>query len=70
MSIKLFELTGERWIITFSKTKGEMSIKDQEKNKKINLIQEMKKTTLYKSVLEKFPDANLLNVKLNKKDEN
>jgi len=70
LSIKLFELTGERWIITFSKTKGEMSIKDQEKNKKINLIQEMKKTTLYKSVLEKFPDANLLNVKLNKKDEN
>ena len=47
-----------------------MSIKDQEKNKKINLIQEMKKTTLYKSVLEKFPDANLLSVKLNKKDEN
>ena len=70
LSTKLFELTGERWIITFSKTKGEMSIKDQEKNKKINLIQEMKKTTLYKSVLEKFPDANLLNVKLNKKDEN
>jgi DNA polymerase III subunit gamma/tau len=70
LSTKLFELTGDRWIITFSKTKGEMSIKDQEKNKKINLIQEMKKTTLYKSVLEKFPDANLLNVKLNKKDEN
>tara|TARA_Y100000389_G_scaffold28005_1_gene23992 strand:+ start:59 stop:1705 length:1647 start_codon:yes stop_codon:yes gene_type:complete len=70
LSLKLFELTGERWIITFSKTKGEMSIKDKEKNKKIKLIQDAKKSILYRSVLEKFPDANLINVVSKNKDEN
>ena len=38
LSLKLFEWTGERWIITFSKTKGEISIKEKEKNKKIEII--------------------------------
>ncbi len=70
LSLKLFELTGERWIITFSKTKGEMSIKDKEKNKKIKLIQDAKNSILYRSVLEKFPDANLINVVSKNKDEN
>ena len=70
LSLKLFELTGERWIITFSKTKGEMSIKDKEKNKKIKLIQDAKKSILYRNVLEKFPDANLINVVSKNKDEN
>ena len=37
LSLKLFEWTGQRWIITFSKTKGEMSKKDKEKEKKIKL---------------------------------
>ena len=68
LSLKLFELTGDRWIITFSKTKGEMSIKDKEKNKKIKLIQDAKESILYKSVLEKFPDANLINVITKNKD--
>ncbi len=31
LSSKLFEWTNERWIITFSKLKGERSIKDQQK---------------------------------------
>ena len=34
LSAKLFEWTGERWIITFSKSKGEMSVKEKQKNKK------------------------------------
>ena len=38
LSLKLFEWTGERWIITFSKIKGDLSIKDKEKNKKSNLL--------------------------------
>jgi DNA polymerase-3 subunit gamma/tau len=36
LSLKLFEWTRERWIITFSKIKGEISIKEKEKNKKMN----------------------------------
>ena len=35
LSLKLFEWTGERWIITFSKLKGEQSIRDKEKNSSI-----------------------------------
>ena len=38
LSLKLFEWTHQRLIITFSKKKGEISIKDKEKNKKNELI--------------------------------
>ena len=62
LSLKLFEWTDERWIITLSKNKGEMSIKEKEKNKKDELINDLKKTELYKKVLKKFPDANLTDV--------
>ena len=62
LSLKLFEWTGQRWIITFSKTKGDISIKEKEKNKKIELLTEAKYTELYKIVIEKFSDANLINV--------
>ena len=67
LSLKLFEWTDERWIITFSKTKGDISIKEKEQNKKTQLLNEIKDTKLYKNVLEKFPDANLIEVI--KKDE-
>ena len=69
LSLKLFEWTNERWIITFSKKKGDMSIKQKEQNERIDLINEAKKSDLYKSVLEKFSDANLVEVKF-KKDKN
>ena len=69
LSLRLFEWTNERWIITFSKKKGDMSIKQKEQNERIDLINEAKKSDLYKSVLEKFSDANLVEVKF-KKDKN
>ena len=69
LSLKLFEWTNERWIITFSKIKGEISIKQKKQNDKIDLINQAKKSDLYKSIIEKFSDANLVEVKL-KKDEN
>ena len=62
LSLKLFEWTGERWIITFSKIKGDLSIKDKEKNKKIELVENAKKTQLYETLTEKFSDAELTNV--------
>ena len=62
LSLKLFEWTGQRWIITLSKQKGEITIKEKEKNKKIELIKKTKDTKLYKNVLEKFPDANLIDI--------
>jgi len=69
LSLKLFEWTSERWIITFSKTKGDISIKDKEKNKKIEFVNKAKSTKLYKSVLKKFPDANLIDVFSNREQE-
>ena len=62
LSLKLFEWTNERWIITLSKTKGEMSIKNKEKEKKIELIENIKNLEIYKEVLKRFPDANLIDV--------
>jgi len=67
LSSKLFEWTGERWIITFSKLRGQMSIKDKQKNVKKQLIDEMKNSEIFKSVMDKFPDAELIDVN-SKKD--
>jgi DNA polymerase-3 subunit gamma/tau len=69
LSSKLYEWTGERWIITFSKSKGEMSVKEKQKNKKDELMNEVKSLEIYKKVMEKFPDAELIDVKLNEKKE-
>ncbi len=70
LSLKLLEWTGERWIITFSKIKGEISIKDREKNRKYELIENIKKEHTYKDVIKIIPDANLIDVNPdNKQDE-
>ncbi|MDC0939961.1 DNA polymerase III subunit gamma/tau [Candidatus Pelagibacter sp.] len=69
LSSKLYEWTDERWIITFSKSKGEMSVKEKQKNKKDELINDVKNLEIYKKVMEKFPDAELVDVKLNEKKE-
>ena len=69
ISSKLYEWTAERWIITFSKSKGEMSVKEKQKSKKDELINEVKSLEIYKKVMEKFPDAELVDVKLNEKKE-
>ena len=69
LSAKLFEWTNERWIITFSKSKGEMSIKDKQKNKKEELIQEIKNFEIYKTVMKNFPDAEIQDVNLKKEKD-
>ena len=69
LSSKLFEWTNERWIITFSKSKGEMSIKEKQENKKEELINEVKNSESYKTVMKNFPDAELADVKLNKEED-
>ena len=67
LSLKLFEWTNERWIITFSKAKGEISFNEKEQIKKNNFVTKAKETEVYKDMIKKFPDANLINVI--KKDE-
>ncbi len=68
LSFKLFEWTNERWIISFSKLKGDMSVKEKQKNKKYALLDDAKNTKIYKNLLRKFPDAELMDVKLNKEE--
>ena len=62
ISLKLFEWTGQRWIITLSKKKGEISIKEKEEIKKNDIINNAKGSELFKMVLNKFSDANLIDV--------
>ena len=69
LSSKLLEWTGERWIISFSKVKGEISIKDKETNKIKELFDKIKNTEIYNNILKKFPDAELINVELEKKKD-
>jgi len=67
LSLKLYEWTNYRWIITLSKTKGQPSKKETEVNLKTELIESVKNSSTYKNILEKFPDAELVDVKINKK---
>ena len=69
LSLKLFEWTGERWIITLSKVKGEISVKEKKQNKKNEMIKKAKNSKLFKKIIEKFPDANLVEV-ISKKEKN
>ena len=63
MSLKLYEWTSERWIITLSKTKGHPSKKEEEIILKKELIETVKKFLIYNDILKKFPDAELIDVR-------
>ena len=63
LSLKLFEWTNQRWIITLSKIKGEISVKDRKENLKKILIKEALNSEIYKNVIDTFPDAELIDVK-------
>ena len=68
LSTKLFDWTEKRWIISFSKKPGDISIKEKEKNKSIELIEKAKNSDLYKTMLNHFSDAELIDVKPVKRD--
>ncbi|WP_075505984.1 DNA polymerase III subunit gamma/tau [Candidatus Pelagibacter communis] len=71
LSTKLFEWTKERWIITLSKSKGDLSIREKKENEKKILIEKAKQTEIYKNFMENFPDAELVDVKsIIKEDKN
>jgi len=69
LSIKLFEWTKERWIITLSKSKGDLSIREKKENEKKILIEKAKQTEIYKNFMENFPDAELVDVKSISKED-
>ena len=69
LSTKLFGWTNKRWIITLSKKNGTLTKKQVEKQKKQNLLGEAKKSTLYKKMIELFPDAELVDVEIKDKND-
>ena len=68
LSLKLYEWTGKRWIIAFSKEIGQLSKKDKKKTEKTNLIEREKKGDIYKKIMDSVPDAELIDIKLNNDD--
>ncbi len=69
LSSKLFEWTGDRWIITFSQLKGELSVNEKKKIIREKLIYDAKNTETYQKVVKNFPDAELIDVNLKKNNE-
>ena len=69
LSLKLFEWTKVRWIITFSKIQGEKSVKEKKISIKKLIMNKAKESQLYKVVLEKFNDAELIDIKEKNKNE-
>ena len=68
LSLKLYEWTGQRWIIAFSKKIGQLSKKQNIEIEKSKNIEDAKSQDAYKKMLELFPDADLIDIKL-KDDE-
>ena len=64
LSFKLYEWTNLRWIIAFSKEKGNLTRKQVDTNHKSKILLEIKKSEKYKKILEMFPDAELIDVDL------
>ena len=64
LSLKLFEWTNERWIITFSKKSGQPSKKQRNEINKKQLLLDAKNSEVYKKILETFPDAELIDVEI------
>ena len=70
LSSKLYEWTKERWIITLSKEKGSLSIKEKEMHDKKNILKKNKDSIFYKEILKNFPDAEMTEVKIVKGESN
>ena len=65
LSSKLFEWTNNRWIILLTKNTGNLSIKEEAKNLKIEKLKDLEKSEVYKKILEHFNDAELIDVNFN-----
>ena len=70
LSNKLFEWTENRWIITLSQKKGKISMKEKDQINQRQIFEEVKKSNIYKEVLEILPDAELIDVKKIDKESN
>ena len=67
LSEKLNEWTKNRWLISFSKKKGEITKKEKQMNTKVKNIAEFKNSIDYMNLLKLIPDIELIEIK--KKDD-
>ena len=63
LSEKLFEWTGNRWVITLAKEAGQKTFSELKKIKKKELFNQEKNGRIYKKFKNVFSDAELLEVK-------
>jgi len=68
ISSKLFEWTNKRWIITFSKKVGQPSKKQIANEEREDLLKKANQSSEYKKIMEIFPDAKLIEIKVDKKN--
>ncbi len=69
LSSKLFDWTNERWIISFSQLKGDISMREKKQKIKRSLMDEARNSKIYKDVIKNFPDAELTDINLKGEDE-
>ena len=67
LSEKLYNWTNNRWLISFSKEKGEMSEKEKKNILKKKNLKDYQSSNEYKNLLNTFSDIELINIE--KKDD-
>ena len=63
LSEKLYEWTGNRWLITLEKTKGQKTFAELQDIKRKKFLDQEKKGEIYKKFKDIFSDGELLEVK-------
>ena len=67
LSEKLYDWTKNRWLISFSKEKGEMSEKEKKHILKKKIFAQYKSSSEYRNLLKALPDIELTDIE--KKDD-
>ena len=70
LTSKLFDWTGERWIILLSKKTGLKSIKETEKENMENELKNLKNSEIYEKATNLFPDLEIVDIKYLKDKDN
>ena len=63
LSQSLFKWTKKRWIISLSKEEGANTLHEQKIERKKNILESEKNNSVYKKIINTFPDADLVDVK-------
>ena len=63
LSQSLFKWTKKRWIISLSKEEGANTLYEQKIERKKDILESEKNNSVYKKIINTFPDADLVDVK-------